>query len=894
MFWRKRKPSDFSAEVEAHLELETERLKEEGMSEEEARLAARRSFGNVTRAQERFYESGRWVWWNQLCQDIRYGLRMLRRSPGFAVVALLSLALGIGANTAIFQLLDAVRLRMLPVSNPQELAEVRLPSHYGTTGNFFNWHSELTNPLWEQLRDHQQAFSGVFAWAPDVFNLVPRGEAHLVHGIWVSGDFFNVLGVQPILGRVFNNADDHRGCGPGPGVVVSYAFWQRELGGEASAIGRKLTIDYHPVEVLGVTPASFFGIDVGSSFDLALPICSQPVLGGEDNYLDTRFDWWLTVMGRLRPGWTLERATAYLGSNSPGIFEATLPPGYDADQIKTYLAFKLAAYPAGSGVSLLRQTSTESLELLLALTGLVLLIACANLANLMLARASAREREIAVRLALGASRGRLMRQLLAESVLLAVSGAAAGLLLARTLAAFLVSFMSTQGNAVFLNLNPDWVVFAFTAGVATAATVLFGLAPAMRATRVPPVEAMKAGSRGMTANRERFGLRRALVVSQVALSLVLLVGALLFSRSLRNLLTLDPGFQRTGILVTDIDLTPLKLPPARREPLKHDLLDRLRSTPGVDSAAETYIVPTSGAFTNRNFWMDTSDASQAKMSWFNRVSPDFFKTMGTPLLAGRDFSDRDTPTSPKVAIVNEAFVREIAGGANPIGRRAWEGSAHGNPQVEYEIVGIVKNTKFLDIREGFSPIVYSPTSQDPQPDPTQEIVIRSHVPLAELTSSVKRTIAQASPDISIQFRLLQTMIHNDLLRERLMATLSGFFGFLAALLAIIGLYGVTSYMVVRRTNEIGIRMTLGAGRHAIVAMIVREAVVLLAAGLILGLALSLAASRAAGSMLFGLKPYDPVTLGLAAALLAFVAVVASYLPARRATKVDPMVALRYE
>ncbi|HEV3279474.1 MAG TPA: ABC transporter permease [Terriglobia bacterium] len=894
-FFRRRQwDAERSREIEAHLQIETDENMARGLSPEEARYAARRKLGNPTLIREEIYLMNSVGFLESFWQDLRYGMRALRLNAGFAAVALLSLALGIGANTAIFQLLDAVRLRMLPVSNPQQLAEVRLPSHDATTGNFFNWHSELTNALWEQIRDRQQAFSGVFAWAPDDFNLAPRGEVHLVHGIWVSGAFFSVLGVQPILGRTFTAADDQRGCGSGAGVVVSYAFWQRELGGDPSAIGRQVTIDYHPVEVLGVTPAGFFGLDVGSSFDLALPICSQPVLGGEDNYLDTRYDWWLTVMGRLKPGWTLDKATAYLGSISPGVFEATLPPGYDSDNVKTYLGFKLAAYPAGSGVSSLRQQSSDPLVLLLAITGLVLLIACANLANLMLARASAREREIAVRLALGASRGRLVRQLLSESCLLAAAGAAAGLLLARTLAGFMVAFMSTQGNAVFLNLNPDRLVFAFTAGLATVATVLFGLVPALRATRVPPVEAMKSGSRGMTANRERFGLRRVLVISQVALSLVLLVGALLFSRSLRNLLTLDLGFQRTGMLVTDLDLTPLKLPTARREPFKHDLLERLRSTPGVDSAAETYVVPTSGAFTNRRFWMDTSEASQAKTSWFNRVSPDFFKTMGTTLLAGRDFNDRDTPASPKVAIVNEAFAREIAGGANPIGRRAWEGSAHGKPQAEYEIVGLVKNTKYQDIREDFSPIVYLPTSQDPEPDPSQEIVIRSHLPLSDLTSGVKRAVAQANPDISIEFRVLQTMIHEKLLRERLMATLSGFFGFLAALLAIIGLYGVMSYMVVRRTNEIGIRMTLGAGRGEIVAMIVREAGMLLAIGLVVGIALSLAAGRAASSMLFGLKSYDPVTLALGTALLAVVAVAASYLPARRAANLDPMAALREE
>ncbi len=892
LFRRKRWDRERSRELDSYLQMETDENVARGLSPEEARYAARRKLGNPTRIREEIYTMNSLGFLEALWQDLRYGMRALRLNPGFAAVALLSLALGIGANTAIFQLLDSVRLRMLPVSNPQELAEVQLTNKHGRMGSFFNWHSMLTNAVWEQIRAHHEAFSGIFAWAPDDFNLAPRGEVHLVHGIWVSGDFFNVLGVQPILGRMLSAADDRRGCGAGSGVVVSYSFWQRELGGDASAIGRKLTIDYHPVEVLGVTPASFFGLDVGHSFDLALPICSEPVMGGEDNYLDTRYDWWLTVMGRLKPGWTLEKATAYLGSISPGIFQATLPPGYDSDHINKYLAFKLAAYPAGSGVSQLRQGASSPLGLLLAITGLVLLIACANLANLMLARASARQHEIAVRLALGASRGRLIRQFLAESLLVAIAGAAAGLFVARTLAGFMISFLSRQGNQLFLNLSPDWRVFAFTGGVAVIATILFGLIPALRATRLAPGVAMKAGSRGVTTSRERFGLRRALVVSQVALSLVLLVGALLFTRSFRNLLTVDLGFQRTGILITDIDLTELNLSTERRAAFRRDLLEGLRSIPGVDSAAEAAIVPTEGSSVNRSVWMDTSSASQAKTSWFNWVTPGFFKTMETPLLAGRDFNDRDTATSPKVAIVNEAFAREIAGGANPIGRRFRQKGELRDPQIEYQIVGLVGNTKYQDIREQFSPIIYVPMSQ--MSDPDQPILIRSHIPLADLTSRVKQTIAQMSPDVSLQFRSLQTMISNNLLGERLMATLSDFFGVLAALLAIIGLYGVMSYMVVRRTNEIGIRMTLGAGRGEIVAMIVREAGVLLAAGLAAGIALSLAAGRAAGSMLFSLKPYDPLTLALAAVLLALVAVAASCLPALRASRVNPTEALREE
>jgi len=884
--------ADLDEEMRLHRELREQEEIERGLSPEEARYAAQRRFGNELVLREESQDMWGWSRLENFLQDARYGLRQLRRSPGFAAVALLSLALGIGANTAIFQLLDAVRLRMLPVENPQQLAEVHLTNRRGRMGSFFNWHAMLTYAIWEKIRANHEPFSGVVAFAPDDLNLAPRGEVRLVRGLWVSGGFFHVLGVQPLLGRVFTAADDQRGCGAGAGAVVSYSFWQRDLGGDASAVGRKLTIDYHPVEVLGVTPASFFGLEVGHTFDIALPICSQPVFGGEDNYLDTKFDWWLTVIGRLKPGWTLERSTAYLGSISPGIFEATLPPGYDAEHIKKYLAFKLAAYPAGSGISSMRESASDPLGLLLAITGLVLLIACANLANLMLARASAREREIAVRLALGAVRHRLVRQLLSESLLLAAAGAGAGLLLARALARLFTSFLSTRFNEVFLNLDPDWRVFAFTAGVAGVATVLFGLMPALRATRIAPGEAMKAGGRGATAGRQRFGMRRILVVSQVAFSLVLLVGALLFTQSLRNLLSADLGFQRTGILIAETDLTQLNLPVERRFVFDRQLLDQIRSTPGVDSAAAAAIVPTSGSSSNRTVWLDGSDAAQAKQPWFNWVTPEYFKTMGTPLLAGRDFNVYDTPTSPKVAIVNEAFARQLANGANPVGRRLWQKAGLGQPQVVYEIVGLVKNTKYQDLREEFPPLVYVPIAQGTDPD--QPILIRSRVPLSDLTSRVKQTIFATSPDITIQFKTMQNIIYDELVGDRLMATLSGFFGVLAALLAVVGLYGVMSYMVVQRTNEIGIRMTLGAGRGEITRLIIREAGVLLALGLAGGLMLAVAGGRAVGSVLFGLKPYDPWTLAAATTLLAVVAVTASYLPARRATKVDPMVALRYE
>ncbi len=470
-----------------------------------------------------------------LLQDIRHGLRLLLLNPGFALVAILSLALGIGANTAIFQLLDAVRLRALPVQHPEQLAIVKIGNFENASGSFSSRYPHFTNPQWEQIRAQQQGFSGLFAWAPDQINLARGGEIRLANVLWVSGEFFDTLGVKPEVGRLLRASDDRRGC-PAT-AVVSDAFWRREFGASSSVLQKSLTLEGHPFEIVGVTPPEFYGVEVGRTFDVSVPICADPILRGEGTKLEGRTDWWLALMGRLKPGWTLDRATAQLAAISPALFEATLPARFQADDAKYYLAYKLKALPAENGFSDLRSDYSNPLWMLLAIAGLVLLIACANLANLMLARASAREKEIAVRLALGASRGRLIRQLLSESLLVAVAGAISGILLARVLkGSVLVAMISTQSDTMFLDLAPDYRVLGFTAALAVLTCILFGLAPALRATKSSPASAMRASGRGLTAARERFGLRRILVVSQVALSLVLLVGALLFVGSLRNLL----------------------------------------------------------------------------------------------------------------------------------------------------------------------------------------------------------------------------------------------------------------------------------------------------------------------------------------------------------------------
>ncbi|HEU0180062.1 MAG TPA: ABC transporter permease [Blastocatellia bacterium] len=827
-------------------------------------------------------------------QDLRYGARMLWKNRGFTLIAVITLALGVGANTAIFQLLNAVRLRSLPVQKPEELAEVRTAGSPNRWGDFSLRGAELTNPLWEQIRERQQAFSGVFAWGTATFNLSPRGEQRFTEdGMWVSGDFFHVLGVRPLLGRVFTQADDQRGCGS-PGVVISHAFWQRAFGGDASVLGRKITLDGHPLEIIGVTPASFFGVEVGRNFDVAVPICAEALINGEGNRLDRRSSWWLSVMGRLKPGWTLKQATAHLNSISSGIFQDTVDTGYTAERAAEYRGFKLEALAAGSGVSSLRLKYNDPLWLLLATAGLVLLIACANLANLMLARASARQREIVVRLALGATRVRLVRQLLIESLLLATLGAVIGAWGAEYLGRYVVSLISTDIQPLFVALEMDWRVFGFTAGVAILTCVLFGLTPAVRATRVAPAEAMKSSGRGMTANREGVSLRRVLVVSQVALSLVLMVGALLFTRSLFNLMTLDAGFAQDGVLQTDISLAPLKLPSERRYAVKRELLDRLRAMPGVEAAAIATNVPFGGATWGDAIFVNTAGGVEKGFANFNRISPDYFKTLNIQLLAGRDFGDGDKSAAPKVAIVNESYARRYLDGVSPLGKTFRIEVGPGVLDHTYEIVGLAHDTKYDDLHAEFKPIIYLPASQDERPGTYAQILLRSNLTIASLMAAVRQALGTANPAIAFHFHVFKTEIRESLLRERLMATLSGFFGALAALLGAIGLYGVLSYTVAQRTQEIGIRQALGANRGDIVKMIMREATVLLFAGLIVGTALALAAANAARAMLYGLQPHDPATLLMAATLLAMVAAMAGYLPARRASRVDPMVALRQE
>ena len=700
-----------------------------------------------------------------------------------------------------------------------------------------------------------------------------------------------MLGVVPAAGRLIAEHDDVPGCGA-PGVVVSDAFWRREFGGAASAIGSTLRLNGHPFEILGVTPAAFSGIEVGRSFDVAAPICAEPLLEPEENAVAKAHYWWLDVFGRLRSGVARAQANAELAAMSPAILRAAVSPRIPPEVAKEFLAMKLTAEPGGTGVGTLRSAYEQPLWILLAVAGAVLLIACANLASLMLARATAREREIAVRLAIGASRSRIFRQLMAESLLLAVIGAVGGAVIAQSLGAALVRFMSTGNNRLFFDLAANWRVLAFTSGAATVAALMFGVMPALRATRQSTASAVRT-VRGLTDGRERFALRRLLVIAQVTLSLALVVSSLLFVRTAVNLASVDPGFRTEGILVADFDPRVAGIPPAEQPRFERDLRERIAAVPGVTAVADAIIEPLSGSAWNDHVIVD--GVRQQALTNENHVSPGFFRVLDVPIVAGRDFTEADLPGTTPVAIVNEAFARAMLQTTTPVGRSFTLQVLPGEPDLTYEIVGLVPDTKYRDVRDKPGPIAYFPEAQLPNPDPRLsevQVFVRASGPLSSLSPAITAAGQAMTPSMLVSYRVLRADAEASFLRERLMATLSGFFAALAAALAMIGLYGVMSYVVARRRNEIGIRLALGAEPGGVVRMILGEAGVMLLVGLAAGALLAVFAARATATLLFGVQPWDPATLAASAVSLAVVGLAASWLPARRASRIEPATALR--
>lgn len=861
-----------------------------GMTPEAAAMAAHRKLGNVTRIREEIYDMNTLRFLDSIWQDLRYGFQLLRKNLTFSIVAILTLALGTGANAAIFQLVNSVRLRTLPVETPHELVSIGIEtSGTGRTGRFMGRRPFFSEPLWQALRAEQQAFSQIFAWGVSSWNLATGGEYRPAQGLYVSGGFYQALGVSAQVGRVLTGADDRKGCGS-PGVVLTHGFWQSRYAGNPRIVGQSIMLDNRPFEIIGVTPPQFFGVEVGRTFDLALPLCAEPLFRGEDSGTGKGDYWFLDIMGRLKPGWTVERAASQLAAISPAVFQATVPARYDAGTAKQYAAFKFTATGAGTGVSGVRNSYEAQLWVLLGATGLVLLITCANLANLMLARATAREREIAIRLAIGASRRRIVRQMLSESLLIAGLGALGGAFLAQRLSRSLVMFLSTDSNRLFIDLAPDWKVFAFIASLAVLACLFFGLSPALKATGANPGKAMQAGGRSATDSHERFALRRGLVVVQVALSMVLIIGALLFGRSLRNLVTVDPGFRQDGILAVDVDIRRSAVNEDARAQTYKQIVERIRAVPGVLYAAEAVIVPMSGSGWNQRVIID--GAEKEGYANLNRVGADYFRAMDTTLLAGRTFGPEDRLGATETAIINESFARKYLGEASPIGRTFQLDTYRGEPRPYYHVIGLVRDTKYTDLREAFMPIGYLAAAQEPQVGPFLDLVVRSDMPLSAIAPALTRAARDVVPDSTVAYDTVRAYVRDSLVTERLMASLSGFLGALALLIATIGLYGVMSYAVTRRKAEIGIRMALGADPRKVVRMVLAESGVLVVAGVIVGIALAIVSSRWAASLLYGLEPWDPASFSLAVGALGSVSLVAAWIPARRASRLAPTIALR--
>jgi predicted permease len=873
---RDRVERQLDAELRDHFDRLVADYVKAGSSSVEARRRARLAFGGMEQVKEDCRDVRGTRWLDELSQDVRYGLRILRKSPAFSLVAVASLALGIGANSAIFALVDGVLLKSLPVREPDRLVLLDDGS----------W----TNPIWEQLRDRQHEWAGAaLAWSDTRFDLSHGGTTEYVEGVWASGGFFEALGVPALVGRTFGAADDQRNGGPdGPVAVISYAFWQRRFGGEASVIGRTLTLDRVPFTIVGVTPPAFLGTTPGRSFDVAVPIGTQAIVHGPRSWLDGRSTWVLEIMARLRPGQTPDEATAALRAIQPQIRAATLPDGWPAPMLEQYLREGFTLVSAAGGPAGFRSRYERPLWIIMAVVVLVLLIACANIANLMLARASGRRHELTMRLALGASRVRIARQLLVESLLLALAGAALGLVFAQWGSRLIVAQLSTPRSTVALDLALDWRVVGFTALVAVATALLFGIAPALRIRRVDPIEALKEQSRSFAGEGRRvFGAP--LLVVQVACTLVLVVAAGLFMRTFGKLATLDIGLDRDAVLVVDVDIARARVGQEGRLALFERIRDAAAAVPGVRGAGLSLITPVSGAGWNGPIELpDRPDVGvRERMTSYNSATPGWFATLGTALLAGRDFTGHDSAGSPKVAIANQTFVRRYLKG-EPIGQTVrYETGPQGIQQVE--IVGVVEDAAYRSVRDPVPPVLHLPVKQAHAEGPMRlSLSIRSASGSAALlTRSVADAIAGVDRDVSLTFRPLAAFIDGALVRERLLAMLSGFFAALALLLAGIGLYGMTAYAVSRRRAEIGIRMALGAQSSRVVAMMLKKIALPVGLGLIAGAGASYWASRYVGTLLYNIDARDPLTFAGAAVFLAVVSLVAAWLPARRAARIDP-------
>lgn len=809
--------------------------------------------------------------------DCRDAFRAWRATPLVSAVAVVSLALGIGANTALFSILNGLVLKPLAVRQPDTLALLD--------------GGEWTNPIWEDIRARQtDLFGGAFAWSSERFNLADQGPTDMVSGAYASGEMFDVLGVHAAVGRLLRSGDDVRGGGAAGAVaVISERLWRERFDASPAAIGRRLSVNGIPFTIVGVMPQGFFGPDVGTLFDVIVPLGDEALIHGAESMLPGRLTWWLEIMVRRKPGQSLEQANAVLRAAQPQIRAATLPPTY-RPSLQEYLKQPFSLVSAAEGYSSLRQRYEQPLTIIMVVVGAVLLIACANIASLLLARSIARRRELVIRLALGASRLRLATLLLLESGMLACAGAALGLFAARVGSALLVRQL---GAAVFLDLPLDLRVLAFTGAVAAVTALLFGLAPVAGILNTAPNEILKEHARTVTGDR-RFSFRNALVVLQVALSLALVVGAGLFLRTFASLTTLPLGFDAAPLVTVNVNVQRSGVPAAGRAALFERFRETATAVPGVSEAAMSSIQPMSGQGWNTIIDADGAPAGgdRARQSWVNAVSPRFFATYGIRLVAGRDFSPDDREGAPSVAIVNDAFARKFVGGGNPVGRE-FRGRI-GKPTTDtYRVVGLVSDAAYRRIREGMVPTVYLPISQT-RSSAAMAMTVRTLPAMrGTIESDLARALGTVDGSAAFTIRPFDTYLETAVRQERLVAMLSGFFGALALALAALGLYGVTTYGVSRRRAEIGVRIALGAEPSGVVRLVLWRVGWLVGTGVTAGMALSWWASRfISDTLLYGVTSHDTPTLLAAAAVLICISAVAAWLPARRASRLDPVLVLR--
>jgi putative ABC transport system permease protein len=818
-------------------------------------------------------------------RTLRAALRALRAAPLVSTIAILSLALGIGANTAIFSITDALILRSLPVEHAQRLALLRLPES----------RTSWTNPIWEAVRSRQELWDGGFAAGRVGFNAATSGEVDVVDGFFTSGRYFEILGVQPALGRFYGEADDRRGGGPdGAVAVISDALWRTRFGAAPDILGRTFTLSRVNYTIIGVAPRTFFGHEVGRRADVWVPLGTEPLVRGESSYLDRRSTWWMQVFVRLKPGQTAEAATTIFAGVQPAIREETVPENYRPQDAERYLTDPMHFEPASAGVSGLRTRYQRPLMALTAVVAFTLLIACGNIANLLLARATARRHEFAVRTALGASRWRIARQLVAENLVLSTIGAVVGIGVALLLSKLIIAQIATPNNRLFLDIGLDWRMLGFTALVALVTTLLFGVGPALLAARVPPMEALKEQGRG-SGSKKAIRVAGSLVVAQVSLSLLLLVGAGLFVRTFLSLADLELGFAPERVLIANVNASRTGVPEMQLYGLYERILESARAVPGVTDAGFSVISPVSGSQWNGDLVFPEKPElpESERIVNFNYITPGWFSLMRTPLLAGRDFGPQDRVGAPLAGVVNQQFVQKYFDGQSPLGKTVRTADYPSRPGQTIEIVGVVGDAVYTDLREPLSPTLYWAMSQSDEAPSSAVLTLRttSEVP-QEVSRAVTAALTGVHPDLSVSYRSLADDVSAALSQERLIALLSAFFGALALLLAALGLYGITAYAVIRRRAEIGIRLALGASPGQVVRMVLSRTGLLVGSGIVVGGAAAWYLSRFVSALLFGLDPTDPVTIAGAMLVLAAISTVAAWIPARQAARVDPAEALR--